>query len=137
TRSSSSASQPPVVLIVMENHEVSSIAGSGAAPFLNGTLIPSGRLFTSYTAVAHPSLPNYLAMTSGSVHNKSGTDSISAGEIAGSNLFSQLSRAGVDWSAFEETMPSSCYRGTSAGSPPGDYALKHDSAMAYSDVADT
>jgi hypothetical protein len=131
----SSDNRAPIALIVMENHEFSSIAGSRAAPYINGTLIPVGRLFTQYTAVSHPSLPNYLALTSGSVQDKSGTDAIAAGEIDAPNLFSQLSRSGTSWAAFQETMPSSCYAGTSAGSSPGMYALKHDPAMAYVDVA--
>jgi hypothetical protein len=121
----------------MENHEFSTIVGSSAAPYINGTLIPTGRLFTNYTAVSHPSLPNYLAMTSGSVQGKAGTDSVSAGEIHARNLFCQLSRAGIRWRAFEETMPSSCYRPYSAGSEPANYALKHDPAMTYANVAAT
>jgi hypothetical protein len=135
--STPSGRRAPIVVIVMENHEFSAIVGSGDAPYLNGTLIPSGRLFTGYTAVTHPSLPNYLAMTSGSVQDKTGTDSISAGEIDAPNLFGQLSGASLSWAAFQETMPSTCYTGSTAGSPPGDYALKHDPAMAYLDVATT
>jgi hypothetical protein len=121
----------------MENHEASSILGSPDAPYLNRVLIPRGRLFTRYTAVAHPSLPNYLAMTAGTTLGKTGTDSVSAGELHAPNLFEQLSSAGISWRAFEESMPAPCYRPYSAGMPPGEYALKHDPAMTFADVADT
>src|SRR4029077_12740928 len=103
TPSRAASSRPPLVLIVLENHEYSSIVGSPAAPYLNRILIPKGRLFTNYHAVSHPSLPNYLAMTSGSTDTKRGTDSISAGEIGANNLFHQLSAAEVSWASFEET----------------------------------
>jgi hypothetical protein len=130
-------SDPPVVLIVMENHEYSSIVGSPDAGYINRRLIGHGRLFTNYDAVSHPSLPNYLAMSSGSTQGKQGTDSISAGEISANNVFHQIARAGIRWRAFEESLPSACDRVTIAGSSPGFYALKHDPAMAYSDIADT
>ena len=126
----------PLVLIVMENHEASSIVGSLDAPYLNGTLIPAGRLFTRYTAVSHPSLPNYLAMTAGSTLGKEGTDSVTAGELSAENLFHQLTVAGITWRAFQESMPTPCYRSYSAGSSPSEYVLKHDPAMTFSDIAD-
>jgi hypothetical protein len=130
-------SAPPVVLIVMENHEYSSIVGSSDASYINRRLIGHGKLFTSYDAVSHPSLPNYLAMTSGSTDGKQGTDSITAGEISRNNLFHQLARAGIRWRVYEESLPSACDRAVVAGSSPGLYALKHDPAMAYADIADT
>jgi hypothetical protein len=131
------ASRAPVVLIVLENHETSAILGSSEAPYLNHTLIPAGRMFTNYAAVTHPSLPNYLAMTSGSTQGKVGTDSVYAGEIHARNLFGQLSRAHVRWRSFQETMPSPCYRGYAAGTDPRQYALKHDPAMIYADIANS
>jgi acid phosphatase len=134
---SSDPSTAPVVLILLENHEASEIVGSSDAPFLNDHLIPTGRLLTNYAAVAHPSLPNYLAMTSGDTLGKTGTDDIRAGELSSDNLFHQLSSAGIDWRAYQETMPSPCYRGTEAGSEPGNYALKHDPAMTYANIAET
>ena len=127
----------PVVLIVLENKEYGSLVGSSDAPYINDRLIPAGRLFTNYDAVSHPSLPNYLAMTSGSTDGKQGTDSVTAGEIRAGNLFHQLWHAHLSWRAFQETMPSACYAGYSAGSPPNQYALKHDPAMTYANVAGT
>lgn len=127
----------PIVLIVMENKEYGAVVGASAAPYLNDTLIPGGRLFTNYHGVSHPSLPNYLAMTSGSTWSKDGTDDVTAGEIAADNLFHQLASAGIPWKAYQEGMPQACFAGTEAGSSPGTYTLKHDPAMVYQDIAST
>src|SRR5947209_1558304 len=54
-----------VFVIAMENHSFSEIVGSPSAPYTNG-LLASGALATNYHAVAHPSLPNYLALTGAS-----------------------------------------------------------------------
>ena len=119
THRTDAAKDAPVVLIVLENHEYSSVVGSGDASFINDTLIPEGTLFTDYFAVSHPSLPNYLAMTSGSTQGMQGTDAVSSGQVASDNLFHQLSSAGVGWRAYQETMPAACYAPYSAGSAPG------------------
>ena len=59
-----------VLTIVFENTDFDSVIGSGLAPNLN-TLAQSCGLATNYHNVSHPSLPNYIAATSG------GTQSIS------------------------------------------------------------
>lgn len=56
-----------VVLIVFENKERSSVIGSRDAPTFNAMAKRYAQL-TRYYAVAHPSLPNYLALISGSTH---------------------------------------------------------------------
>ena len=53
-----------IFVIVMENHSASQIIGSADAPFIN-ELAASYGLAANYTAVSHPSLPNYLALTAG------------------------------------------------------------------------
>ena len=54
-----------VLWILMENKNYTSIVGSRSAPFENQIAQACG-LATNYHAVAHPSLPNYVALTSGS-----------------------------------------------------------------------
>ena len=49
----------------MENHAYGQIIGSSDAPYLNKLAGQAG-LATNFYAEAHPSLPNYIAMTSGS-----------------------------------------------------------------------
>src|SRR5436309_723060 len=54
-----------VVWIVMENHGYGNVIGSREAPYLNALARQCG-LATDYHAISHPSLPNYIALTSGS-----------------------------------------------------------------------
>jgi hypothetical protein len=121
---------PPLVIIYMENHERSSIEASADADYLKA-FEAAGRSFTHYYGVTHPSLPNYLALGNGSTDGKSGTDSVSAGEISGKSLWSQLQSNSISWGVYEESMPSACYKGTTSG----EYALKHNPAMPFSSVS--
>ena len=53
-----------VIWIWMENHSSSAIIGSSQAPYVN-TLAQECGLATNYHNITHPSLPNYIAATSG------------------------------------------------------------------------
>jgi hypothetical protein len=120
--------RPPVVLIVLENHEYGSIVGSSSAHWLNHTFIRRGTLYTRYYATHHPSLPNYLAMTSGTT---SGCDSDDCPRktYRTDNLFHQLSHAGIGWAAWMESMPSRCSTSTTSR-----YAARHNPPLYYKDL---
>src|SRR5262245_21421503 len=60
-----SGSPDHVVVVVFENKAYDQIAGSDAAPYFN-QLAATGVRFERFTAVTHPSEPNYLALFSGS-----------------------------------------------------------------------
>jgi phosphatidylinositol-3-phosphatase len=117
------ARKPPVVVIVMENHEYGSLVGAASAPYLNRTLIPSGRLFTNYYAVRHPSLPNYLALTVGSTCGKGGTDTVRP-LCTKPSVWGQLSAAGITAREWAENESSNC---SYASDGTGRYAIRHDS----------
>jgi len=53
-----------VLLVWEENHSYSSVIGNPSAPELNSLAAKCG-LATEYAALTHPSLPNYMEMTSG------------------------------------------------------------------------
>lgn len=72
---------------------------------------------TNYHAVSHPSLPNYLALTSGSTWGIA-DDGYHA--LPASGLGQQLTQAGITWRAYMEGMSGTCF------SSPYPYALKHD-----------
>ncbi len=101
-----------VIVIVMENHSYGELIGppgsaaSTRAPYLNGTLKQRCGLATNYYAITHPSLPNYIAMVSGSTGGIS-SDCTSCTTSA-SSLFGQLRRNGRGWKVFAESMPSHC-----------------------------
>jgi hypothetical protein len=119
-----------VVVVVFENHEASSIAGSSDAPTFNALARRYGRL-TNYTAVAHPSLPNYLALVSGSTQGISSdcTDCV----VDARSLADTLEAAGKTWKTYAEDLP---YPGFTGGSD-GRYAKKHDPFLYFRDVADS
>jgi len=120
---------PPIVVIVMENKEYGSIVGSSSAPWLNHTFIPRGTLFTNYHATHHPSLPNYLAMTSGTTSDCH-SDECPRRTYTTDNLFRQLSQVGIGWVAWIESMPSRCALQSS-----GLYAVKHNPPPYYASIS--
>jgi hypothetical protein len=128
-RAALSAGPPAhIAVIVMENEEYGDIVGSHSTPFIN-------RLATRYAlarqmyAVAHPSLPNYLALTGGSTFRISSdcTDC----RVGASSLVDQLERAHIGWRAYMEDLPHSCFTGAGAG----EYAKKHDPFVYYTRIA--
>ncbi len=126
-----------VYLIVMENKEYGSIVGNSDAPFLN-SLIDQNGLATNYTAIVHPSQPNYLALWSGSIYNVFDNETH---HLSGTTIADQLDAAGKSWMVYEENYPissgtPSCYMGdTATGGPdgPGTYAGKHNPELSFVD----
>ncbi len=92
------------VVIVFENHERGDILGSGAAPTFDH-LASTYAQATAYNAVAHPSLPNYLALVSGSTHGV--TNDCTDCSQSGPTIGSQLSAKHRSWEAYAEGYPSS------------------------------
>jgi phosphatidylinositol-3-phosphatase len=127
------ASAPPaggwqhVVWIVMENTNSSSVIGSSSAPYINSIAGKCG-LATNFFAEAHPSLPNYIAMTSGSTQGISDDSGPSSHKLNVPSIFSQLGPGG--WRSLEESMPSNCAQGDS-----GKYAVRHNPAAYYTNIS--
>lgn len=92
------------VVIVFENRERTDILGSGAAPTFDQLASTYAQATADY-AVAHPSLPNYLALVSGSTHGITSdcTDCPQSGQTIGS----QLSAKQLPWAAYAEGYPNS------------------------------
>lgn len=110
-----------VVWIVLENQGYS-VIGSPSAPFLNHLASVCGAATRSF-AVAHPSLPNYIALTSGSTWGITDDGEPASHPLTAPSIFAQL---GGGWRSLEESMPSACDRVTS-----GDYAARHNPAVYY------
>jgi len=119
-----------VVVVVFENKEATSIAGNPDAPTFNA-LAHRYAVLTNYDAVSHPSLPNYLALVSGSTHGISSdcTDCV----IDARNLADTLAAAGKTWKTYAEDLPHPGYTGAFSGR----YAKKHDPFLYFRDVADS
>jgi acid phosphatase len=117
-----------VVLVVFENHEANAIAGSPDAPTFNA-LARRYATLTDYDAVAHPSLPNYLALVAGSTQGITSdcTDCV----VRARNLADTLAAARRTWKTYAEDLP---YRGFT-GAFAGRYAKKHDPFIYFRDIA--
>jgi phosphatidylinositol-3-phosphatase len=118
----------------MENRAYGSIIGSANAPYLNGLARRYG-LATNYTAIAHPSEPNYLALFGGSTF---GVVDDGVHNISGPNLADQLEAHGLTWRVAAENVPTHCYTGATAyGGTDGAgwYARKHEPAISFLDIS--
>jgi phosphatidylinositol-3-phosphatase len=121
---------PPahIAVVVMENEEYGDIIGSRATPYINH-LAHEYALARSMFAIAHPSLPNYLALTGGSTFGISSdcTDCT----VHATSLVDQLLAAHISWKAYMEDLPHPCFGGSQAG----EYAKKHDPFIYYTRIA--
>src|ERR1700694_411495 len=107
-----------VFVIVMENRSYAQVAGNGYI----AQLAAQYGVATDYHGVSHPSLPNYLALTSGSTWGiaDDGFHALPAG-----GLGAQLTNAGIDWRAYMEGMTNGCFNSRYP------YALKHNPFAYY------
>ena len=114
-----------VVVIMLENVGYS-VVGSSSAPYFNRLASDCG-LATNYLAVSHPSLPNYIALTSGSTQGITDDGEPSTHPLGVPSIFSEL---GSNWRTLAQSMPSACDHITS-----GDYAARHNPAVYYTSIA--
>lgn len=114
----SAARTGSVFVIVMENR---SYAEAMAQPY-TASLASQFALATNYYAVSHPSLPNYLALTSGSTWGISddGYHSLPQGGVG-----HQLTQQDIPWRAYMESMTAGCQ------DSPSPYAVKHNPFAYY------
>jgi len=96
-----------VVWIWMENASYDGIVGNQSARYLN-QLAREWGLATNYSAISHPSLPNYLAATSGSDWGIADDNPPAAHPIPHASIFSQVAAADMTWRSYDEDMPSRC-----------------------------
>ena len=108
----------------MENRSFDQIIGSPSAPFINALARTCG-LATNYRAVAHPSLPNYIAATSGGTWGIGDDGPPAAHPLAVASIFEQARSA----RSYEESMPVNC-----AAASSGDYAVKHNPEAYYTRI---
>jgi hypothetical protein len=120
-----------VIWIWFENHNYDAVIGSGDAPYTNRLAAGCG-LATNYHNVTHPSLPNYIAATSGDTQGISDDCQPSECSKNVQSLFGQVRARGGSWNAYNESMPAACdLEGGSGSNPAGNYAPKHNPAAYY------
>jgi phosphatidylinositol-3-phosphatase len=116
-----------VVVIVFENKEASSVLGSRQAPTFNA-YARTQAVLSHYYGVAHPSLPNYLALVSGSTHGIR-TDCVTC-LVTGPSLADTIDAAGRSWKVYAEGLPRPGFTGPWSGG----YARKHNPFMYFRNV---
>jgi hypothetical protein len=122
-----------VFVIMMENTSYKALLSSSNpnTKFIQQMAATNG-LATRYFGVTHPSLPNYIAATSGSNWGSNSDDTAQAPLFNHENLVDQFEATHVSWKAYMQSMPF-----------PGDltdetsnglYVRKHDPFLMYPDV---
>jgi phosphatidylinositol-3-phosphatase len=129
-----------VLTIVLENTDLAQIVGSTQAPNINA-LADACALATDYHGIQFPSLPNYIALTSGQVppaiagNGINGRDCLPGPSCQSTDpsIFTQIGAATAadpatapTWRTYAESMPANCGHANS-----GDYAARHNPAVYY------
>ena len=107
-----------VIVVVMENKSRGDVLGNPHAPAFNA-FARGGAVLSGYRGVTHPSLPNYLALVSGSTHGIR-TDCTSC-TVSGPSLADTLEAKHLTWKAYAEGLPKPGWTGPYRGR----YAKKH------------
>jgi phosphatidylinositol-3-phosphatase len=118
-----------VIWILFENQGYEQVVGNPALPYTNMLANQCG-LATNYFGVGDPSLPNYIAMTSGGTWGVTGD---SSAPLDVPSVFAQVRGHGMQWRTYAESMPSNCY----ADDYPADnpvYTAHHEPALYYAGI---
>jgi hypothetical protein len=119
TSSAPSATRVTKLLtVVIENHSLGQV--QSGMPYVDG-LAKRFAYASNYTAIRHPSLPNYLAMTGGDTFGVTDDAAPSSHPLAGDSVFDQAIAAGKTAATYAESMTSNCQLTSS-----GRYAVKHN-----------
>jgi hypothetical protein len=117
-----------IVVVVFENKETGSVLGSPAAPTFNAYARRYANV-TSYYGVTHPSLPNYIALVSGSTHGI--TSDCTSCVVTGRSLADTIEASGRTWKTYAEGLPAPGF----LGAGKGRYAKKHDPFAYFTSIA--
>jgi phosphatidylinositol-3-phosphatase len=108
-----------VLVFVEENHSLSEMRAG--MPYAFGLAQRFGYA-TNYTAIRHPSLPNYIAIAGGQTYRITGDGAPAANPVGGTSVFGQAIAAGRTAGVYADGMPQNCAT-SDAGS---QYAVKHN-----------
>jgi len=107
-----------IAIVVEENTNYSSVTSS-SMPYLSGLLTQYG-LATQYYANTHPSIGNYMMLTTGQVLTNDDTQTPSSFPVSADNVVRELVAAGKTWKAYAESLPSVGYLGGDTTSGGGN-----------------
>jgi hypothetical protein len=118
-----------VAVVVLENKEAPAVMRD--APWLRAAAGRGARA-TRLNGETHPSLPNYLALLTGSTHGV--RDDNTNRRVPGPSLVDQLQARRVSWRAYMEGLPAPCADPSAVTF--GRYAKKHNPFYFVSSVLD-
>jgi phosphatidylinositol-3-phosphatase len=111
--------------IVMENQNPDVLDNAQDAPYLSGTLRAMGGSATNMYSESRPSLPNYLAMTTGATQGALDNYFPEAYPVSGQSIFSQVDPS---WKVYAQDMPSSCAQTNGDFGYGMKYVVRHNPA---------
>ena len=120
-----------VIWIWMENKDRNQVFDSQHAPFMHRLAEMCGTASNYVDHGIHPSLPNYIAATSGGTQGVSDDGSPRAHPLRVDNTFRQVRAIGKVSRSYEEAMLSNCSLQST-----GRYAVKHNPAAYFVDGDD-
>jgi hypothetical protein len=115
-----------VVVVVFENKDAGQV-NSRTAPALTSLGRRYAR-FLDYRGITHPSLPNYIAMVSGSTQGI--TTNCTACTVAAPSLADSIERSGRTWKVYAEGLPRAGWTGARRGA----YVKRHVPFLYFRDV---
>jgi hypothetical protein len=118
-----------IVIVVEENTNYSDVIGNPAMPYLNGLANQFG-LATNYFANLHPSIPNYMELTTGQTLTVIDSLTPQSFPVSQDNAVRELIAAGKTWKSYAEDLPSVGY----TGGDTGKYAVRHNPLAYMTDV---
>src|SRR5258708_6781824 len=121
-----------VAIVVEENTNYSGVSSS-SMPYLSGLMSQYG-LATQYYANTHPSIGNYLMLTTGQVLTNNDSDTRTSFPVSEDNVVRELVAAGKTWKAYAESLPSIGYLGGDSTSGGGQYYVRHVPIAYLTDV---
>jgi hypothetical protein len=120
-----------VIWITFENQSIQHIIGNASLPYTNRIAGQCG-LATNFFAEAHPSLPNYIAMTSGATQGVTGD---SSGTLSADNVYNQVKQSGREWRHYAFGMPSNCDKQDAPSTGSAIYTAHHQPPIFYANIA--
>jgi hypothetical protein len=107
-----------VMVVMVENHSLSQMKTGMPKTFAFASKYAYA---SNYYAIRHPSLPNYIAIASGSTYGITDDKAPAAHRLKGWSVFGQAIAKGKTARTYADSMPSSCYL-----SNYGNYAVRHN-----------
>ncbi len=117
-----------VVTILMENKGINASYNCGGNCTYITQLANTYGLAESYSALTHPSMGNYIALTSGSLVPLK-NDTLPPGSVKSANIVDSLEASGLTWKAYLEN-----YHGSCSDNGSQLYADDHNPFVKYADI---